>query len=130
MLSPPGIAPVCNGDQLELMCTTPGSQLEWRFSVIRGNETNATEFSRIIVSSGPPSVVMPLLVVNSTTFNISRPSTEGRPVMSRLLINPVSNNLNGTVMNCVDVFTSELSSTTIVIIMMDSLQGIPASYHA
>ena len=91
--------------------------------MFRENVTTATEFSRIIVSSGPPSVVMPQLVVNSTTFNISRTSAENRPVMSRLLINPVTNNLNGTVINCVDVFASELSSTTIII-MTDSLLGM------
>ena len=43
--------------------------------------------------------------------------------MSRLLINPVSRSLNGTVINCEDVGTSEVSSTTVVIRESDSLQG-------
>ena len=123
-ISPPGVAPVCSGDQLELTCTITGSFLGWRFSVFRENATTATEFSRNIIPSGSASAAMSQFVLNSTTFDVSRTSAEDTmPLMSRLLINPVSNSLNGTVVNCEDVDTSELSSTTIIIIMTESLQG-------
>ena len=95
MISPPGVAPVCDRDQLELTCTTTGNQLEWRFNVIRGNATTATEFSRIIGATGSASAAMSQLVVNSITFSFSRTSAEdSSPVMSRLLINSVSRSLN------------------------------------
>ena len=121
MISPPGLASVCDGDQLELTCTTTGSQLEWRFNAIRGNAT-ATEFSRIINADGS---AMSQLVINSIMFRFSRISAkDSLPVMSMLLISPVNRNLNGTVINCVDLGTSEASSTTVVIRESDSLQGM------
>ena len=125
IISPPGLAPVCDGDQLELTCTTTGSQLEWRFNVIRGNTTTATEFSRIISAVGSASDAISLLVINSITFRFSRTSVEDSlPVMSRLLIGYVSRSLNGTVINCEDVGMSEVSSTTVVVRETDSLQGM------
>ena len=121
-LSPPGFAPVCSGNQLELLCTTTGGFLQWRFHVIRGNETMATEFARTFRSSG---TAMSELTVNSTVFSFSRTSAENiLPVMSRLLISPVTSGLNGTVINCVDVDTAELSSTTVIIRERESLHGI------
>lgn len=59
-------------------------------------------------------IAMSQLIVNSTVFNYSKTSAKDRlPVMSRILISPVSDRLNGTVINCVDVETAEVSSTTV-----------------
>ena len=125
MISPPGLAPVCDGDQLELTCTTTGSHLEWRFKAIRRNATTATEFSRIMLATGSASDAMTQLVINSIVFSFSRTSAEDSlPVMSRLLITSVSISLNGTVINCEDLGTSEVSSSTVVVRETDSLQGI------
>ena len=122
-LFPSGVAPVCSGDQLELTCTIAGELLQWRFSVFRGNETSATEFTRAITST---SSVMANLTVNSILFRFLRISTDdSMPLMSRLVISPVSNRLNGTVMNCEDVHGAQVSSTTIFI---GSLQGIIIVY--
>ena len=113
---------MCSGDELELTCTITGELLQWRFSVIRGNDTAATHFSRTITSTG---LAMLNLTVNSTVFNFSRISAHNSmPLMSRLVISPVSNGLNGTVMNCVDVHTREVSSTTIIIGERGVSQGI------
>ena len=110
-ISPPGEAPVCDGGQLELICTTTGSHLERRFNVICENTTTAFEISHVIQTARPTSATMSQQVVNSTVFNFSRISAEGAsPLVSRLLISPVSNGLNGTVINCEDLDTSELSS--------------------
>ena len=119
------LAPVCSGGHLELICTTTGQFLGWRFRAIRGNETVATEFTRTIIPTGSASDAMSQLVVNSTVFCFSRTSAENSlPVMSRLLISPVSNGLNGTVINCVDMDTAESSSTTIIVRERDSLHGM------
>ena len=121
-LSPSGVAPVCSGDQLELTCTATGDPLQWRFSVIRGDETTVTEIRRSVNSIGP---VTSNLTINSIVFNFSRISAHNSiPVMSRLMISPVSNRLNGTVMNCMNVDSGELSSTTIIIGERGALQGI------
>jgi hypothetical protein len=119
-LSPSGVAPVCSGDQLELTCTTTGDLLQWRFSVVRGNETTA--ITRTITSTGSE---MTNLTVNSTVFNYLRISDHSSmPVMSTSVINPVSSSLNGTVMNCVDLDTGEVSSTTIIVGNAGALQGM------
>jgi hypothetical protein len=118
-LSPSGVAPVCSGDQLELICTTAGDLLLWRFSVIRGDDTTATEFERSTSSA------MFQLTVNSMVFNFS--TINSMPVISRLVINPVNNSLNGTVMNCEDVDTLEGSSTTIIVGERGALQGMDYS---
>ena len=72
---------------------------------------------------------MSQLIVNSTMFNFSRISAHNHssmPVVSRLVISPVSNGLNGTVVNCVNVRTahSEVSSTTIIVGERGALQGM------
>jgi hypothetical protein len=93
--------------------------------VFRGNETSATEFIRTISST---SEAMAQLVVNSMVFNFSRISAyNSMPVMSKLVISPVSNSLNGSVMNCVGRDTEEVSSTTIVIRERGTLQGMNLS---
>ena len=126
ILSPSGVAPVCSGDELELTCTTTRNPLQWRFSVIRGDETTATEIRRSINSIGP---VTSNLTINSTVFNFSRISApNSMPVTSRLVISPVSNGLNGTVMSCVDVDSGEVASTTIIVGERGALQGIVQLY--
>ena len=123
-ISPHGTAPVCSRNQLELSCNTTGSPLEWRFRLTPQNSTTATEYPRVITASGQPNDKTTQLVLNSMTFIFSRTSAEDRtPVMSRLLISPVSSSLNGTVINCEDVGTSEVSSTTIIVISGDFTQS-------
>ena len=77
-------------------------------------ENGPEDFTRTFDSTGSPTSQ---LTVNSTLmFNFSRISANnGVPVMSRVVISPVSNSLNGTVMKCVDTDTAEVPSTTIII---------------
>ena len=98
----------------------------WRFSVILQNETTTTSISRIFASSDSASdATMPPLVVNSTVFDFSRTSDRNMlPVESRLLIGPVSDSLNGTVINCDDLESSESLSTAIITVKRDPLQDL------
>ena len=122
-LSPPGIAGVCSGDQLELMCTTTGSFLRWRFRVTLGlNDTNT--ITRTIQAAVPAGDAMSQFVVNSTMFIFSRTSADNSPVMSKIVIGPVSSSLNGTVINCIDSDTSSSTATTIVTREEEPLQGM------
>ena len=70
-ISPPEIALVCIGEQLELTCNVTGNQLGWRFSAFRENEKTATDFYRIIPSSVSASAAMSRLMINSTMFSFS-----------------------------------------------------------
>ena len=120
-LSPSGVAPVCSGYQLELMCTITGELLQWKFNMIRGNETTAIRITRTITSTRS---AMLNVTINSTVFDFSRISAHSSvPVISRLVISPVSNGLNGTVMNCVNVEAGDVLSTTIIVEERGALQG-------
>ena len=130
MISPTERAPVCSGGQLELTCATTGSSLEWTFDAFRENATTANENYHVIPRAGSPGPSLPLLLINSTMFNFSKTSADGAsPVMSRLWISPVSRYLNGTVINCVDLDTANISSTTVIVRERDSLQGIQLLYY-
>ena len=110
MISPSGVATVCSGHQLELTCTTSGPIHEWSFSFIP---------NPLGISSGNPD--NQTVRVNSTTFNFWRVSSEDSlPLISRLLISPVSGGLNGSSFSCMDVATSESVSTSINVI--DNIQ--------
>ena len=123
-LSPPGVAPVCSGGQLDLMCTITGGYLQWRFSVSRGFN-DLLPLRRIIQASFTDEESMTQLLVNSTMFNFSRTSAQDSlPVMSKLVISPVNDSLNGTVVNCIDLDTSNSSSTTVIITEREPLLGM------
>ena len=118
MISPSGVATVCSGRQLELTCTTSGRNTsivlqEWSFSF--------TLSTRAISSGGSDNQTTHQLV-NSTIFlNFSRVSSEDSlPLISRLLISPVSDGLNGSSVSCMDIATSESVSTSINVI--DNIQ--------
>ena len=111
-ISPLGIAPVCQvGDQLELICNTSDMLQRWRFPAI-------PDSGRTIQSTGSSGVDPRALTINSIVIiTFSRLSTQNElPLMSRMLINRVSEGLNGTEVECVNTVTSELVTTTIHII--------------
>ena len=113
MISPPGIAPVCSGDQLELICTTTGRFLELSFFLIPEGDTTARRYSRVLNSDSPTSE----LEVNTITFMFSIISAgSSLHLTSRLIISPVSDSLNRTEVNCTDVGTSNSTSTIVTVI--------------
>ena len=116
MLSPPEMAPVCHGDQLELICSTTGTVLEWRITL------NARNYSRLISIT---SVSSNLTVPTSTAlFTFSRKSTlRSLPLISILSIGPANNDLNGTVVRCIDSTTSNSLLTIINVINEHISQG-------
>ena len=65
------------------------------------------------------------LIINTSVLIFSRISNENETSLaSRLLINPVSDSLNGTEVACVNVtFSSESTSTTIIVQASAEIQG-------
>ena len=112
----PEVVSVCSGgSQLELTCTVAGTFLEWSFFLVPEGETMARNFFRSLHSGSVPATSD--LEVNSIMFTFSRISAEDRqPLVSRLLITPVSDGLNGTEVNCTDVVASNTSSIHIKVI--------------
>ena len=118
IVSPLAIAPVCNGGRLEVTCTTTEIFLRWNIT-FRDQElvtTSTGTFTRTLSSFGTSPEASPL-TINSSTFRFLRTSDEGRvPLMSTLLINPVNRMLNGTILTCMKVSTSDSSATIVQIL--------------
>ena len=115
-LSSAGVISVCSGDQLELTCMITGNFaiLLWNVTLITENTATHINFTRVISSSSPTDQTFHMMI-NSTNFTGSRISAQNSyPLTSRLLINPVSNHLNGTEVSCVNSLTSELSSVAVI----------------
>ena len=111
VISPLEVA-VCSGDQLELTCTVPGTLLEWSFILVSEGDRR---YNRILDSNSFPATSD--LEVKSIIITFSRISAKGTlPVVSKLLITPASDVLNGTEVNCTDVLASNTSSTHIKVI--------------
>ena len=126
VISPTEVVSVCSGGQLELTCTVPGTFLEWSFFLVTEGETAARRLFRILHSGSATSD----LEVNSITFTFSRISADGSlPVMSRLLIAPVSDGLNGTEVNCTDIVASNTSSTRIKVINESTMISSELATH-
>ena len=113
-ISPSEVASVCNGGQLEVTCTTTESFLRWNITLYQEAMTTGSDtFTRTVSSFGSTSEVSPL-TINSSMFTFIRTSTEGHvPLMSTLLINPVTRMLNRTTVTCMQV-SSPGSSTTVL----------------
>lgn len=123
-ISPPGMALVCNGDQLELTCNVTGMFLEWNLFRIDETSTARHFMRRPITADGPADIQTFPVDYNSTTFTFSRTSAQGSPVLtSRVLINEVKDSLNGTMVTCLDVISPNMeSSSTIIVIINRQIQ--------
>ena len=113
-LSPMTVAPVCHvGDPLQLTCTTSAEFLKW--SIFQSNGYRAQSLEEIINAvhiNARDDNQMTDRSVNSAMFNFVRSSArEASPLISTLLINPVSIDLNGTVVYCADLSNTTSSST-------------------
>ena len=86
------------------------------------NDTHT--ITRTIQAAVPAGDAMFQFAVNSTMFNFSRTSAEGSlPMISKVVIGPVSSSLNGTMMNCIDLSTTSSTATTIIVGEREPLQG-------
>lgn len=101
------MAPACLGEQLKLTCTTTGAVIEWKVTF------NDLPYSRLVSTTSAASN----LSVSNIVFTFTRISSQNSlPLISVLLVNPVSTALNGSVVNCVDRETSRSSVTIISVV--------------
>ena len=110
-ISPRGVANVCSGEELEVRCTIDGGLLLWRSATLIPNGFAVQEIGNA------DDVVRQ---INSTTLTISRVSTS--PLVSTLSLNPVTEALNGTEINCRDLDSP--NSTSVTVNVITSHQGI------
>ena len=84
---------VCPGGQVLLTCETNGSVLYWDVFV---PHPMAITRERVVLSQGP--LLSPEFRIGFTEFNISR--TSDNPLISQLLINNVTTEINGSTIYC------------------------------
>lgn len=109
---------VGNGRILELRCVIPGALLEWSF--FNRAENDQRPFTRLFSTHSGASE----LQTNFTNFTFSRISETYRlPLMARLLIGPTHTHLNGSMVMCRDIATSNTSSTLVYVKSEDSITG-------
>ena len=88
-------AVICQGEQLELICTTYTNESFLKWTSLLQNEQGKVQMYSRYISLMDVSQQESSMVVNSTSFNASRVSHQGMsPLVSRLLINPVTIGLN------------------------------------
>ena len=121
-LSPSSEAAVCGvGAQLELTCSTTETFLQWNITITEDFETNTTRTETRLLSYSTLSSTASPLMVNSTTINFMRISSQGvLPLTSTLLIDHMTEGLNGTVVSCMGLLPGNVvaasSATTVHII--------------
>ena len=115
-ISPLGVAPVCQaGDQLELSCNTSNMIHGWRFTAI-SESGPAVNYTRSVSSVGSSGVnAQPITINRTIIITFSRLSAQNElPLISRMMINSVSEGLSGVQVEC--VAAPEVATTTIQII--------------
>ena len=117
ILSPMMVAPVCHvRDPINLTCTTSVEFISW--SIMLDNTHGRDQEITAFINSKDLSQQPIRRVVNSTTFNFMRISAQGEsPLISTLSIDLVSIDLNGTVVNCMNVANSMISASTAIYVI-------------
>ena len=117
-ISPSVLAPVCRaGDSLELTCTTTAVIAHrWEFTAFPDDMSYRTT---PITSAGYSGVPQPLTISNSMITFSRLSGHNSLPLISRVVVSPVSSGLNGTVVKCYEgglSSTRPVATTTIYII--------------
>jgi hypothetical protein len=120
IITSPGIntevAPVCSGNELEFNCTAPGRALEWNITLTPSSEDMTYEY-RYPLNSVEQSFPVHTITVNNVSFIFSRISpSNSRPLISRLLISPATNVVDGILVVCADRETRTNSSTSVNVV--------------
>ena len=112
VLSPSGTATVCPEATLEITCSTDRHFLNWTVTIpISVSESGqAVTRNRLISSSQSVSP----LIINMRIFNISIVSTMDQ-FISVLSVDNVTDDLNGTIVECKDIGSSAAESRTSMI---------------
>jgi hypothetical protein len=107
----PEVASVCNGNLLELNCTITGSALQRRFIP----EKIHSQLSVLAYSPSRNDSESNFHYGDSAvTFIIISYPTE--MTLYIIELSPVTNNLNGTVVECTDLEDQESSSSTVIVV--------------
>ena len=93
-------------------------------------ESGSASVYQLDITSEGPDGTPPSVVVNSTTFTILRLSAQDTtPLMSRMIINPVSEGLNGVQVTCIDAeaYYNSMAATAATTIQI--IRGAGGNFH-
>ena len=107
----PEVAAVCNGNQLELNCTITGSLLQWKI-IPWQNKTVHSQLSDLMHSP----IRNRSLQYGDSTITYTIISHPMELTLYRIVISPITNNLNGAKVKCTDFEDQESSSTVIDVV--------------
>jgi hypothetical protein len=116
-LSPKSVAPVCHvGDPLLVTCTASVEFIKWSILQVNDQGTLEEATTSVQINSRDDNQVVQR-AMNSSTFLFTRTSPQlASPLVSILLVDSVSVDLNGTVVNCSDVANPMTSTSTTIYI--------------
>ena len=107
---------LCPGEQISITCSTNNTFLGWDIEL---NFSQYGYYIRRYVSMYDSMSYYSSLLIRDTIVNFTKNSERGAlPLISTLIINNASANLNGTVINCtgLGVYTERISVTVIHVI--------------
>ena len=117
MMSPSDVVSVCNEDQLKIVCSTTENFLRWNVTLDQSKGLSIRTFTRTISSLSVSSYISPVRLIDSITIYFNRSSIEGElPLRSSLVISPVSNIINSTLLTCMELTSSNLSTAVVHVV--------------
>jgi hypothetical protein len=122
VLSPAGTARVCPETALEITCSTDRTFLNWNVTILPSARESgqAVTINRLVSSSNQGSTLL-IIYNNNIVFNISIVSTVD-PFTSVLSVINVTDDLNGTIVQCEDFGISVAESRTSLMTFVHIIQ--------
>jgi hypothetical protein len=127
----PGLAQVCEGEQLELTCTTNEAFKVWNFVPPLINGQGVSILQDWFITSTDRSQQPQQLRVNSTTFTIMRTSQRNSsPLVSTMTIINSSSALNMKSVSCTNIVNNQraMSATATILIIGDTHTGMKSLF--
>ena len=121
MLSPSGVAFACVGMPLEITCNTTSTILQWNITYSAGPETLSE--TRLVYHSTRAATLSPFMVHQSTIYFTRTSKRNALPLTAILLIDPVTEGLNQTMISCMQVGSSVNAQEAAVLSIVDQHYG-------
>ncbi|MCG8620953.1 MAG: hypothetical protein MJE68_02975 [Proteobacteria bacterium] len=118
VLLPSGVVLACVGVPLEITCNTTSSSLQWNITYARDTGETASEIRFVYHSTLAPTLTS--FMIHQSTLNFTRTSKRRAiPLTATLLIDRVTEDINQTTINCMQLGSSVDTAATVIITVID-----------
>ena len=121
MLSPSGVAFACVGMPLEITCNTTSTALQWNITYNAGPETISE--ARLVYHSALAATLSSFMVHQSIVYFTRTSKRNALPLTATLLIDPVTEGLNQTMISCMQLGSSVNAQVAAVLTIVDQHYG-------